>query len=93
MPHIQPLFNDTDLESLGRTLDSAVTHAQLAALFEERRLHEPEAELRWPKWKRLKLTLRHAQQEAGNGNLVLGFLTFILCPSRFVEDPVRFTET
>lgn len=93
MSHIQPLFNDTDLESFGRALDSAATHAQLTALFEERRLHEPEAELRGPKWKRLKLTLRYAQQEAGNGNPVLGFLTFILRPARFVEEPARFTET
>ncbi len=92
MPHLQPPFNDTDLESFGHALESAATHAQLAALFQERGLQEPAAEPNWPKWKRIHLTLHHAQQQAGNGNPVLGFMALILRPARFVENPARFTE-
>ncbi|MFA5264452.1 MAG: TIGR02391 family protein [Opitutaceae bacterium] len=90
MSHVQPVFDESELELLGRALDDAGSHAELAALFSDSGLSEPPAAVRPSKWLRIKTALLSAQRESGSGNPVLRFISIALKPACLVHDRERF---
>jgi len=92
MSHFQNAFGESELESFGRAMEDAATHAELVALFSDSGVAEPAWQMRPSKWLRIKTALANAQRESGSGNPVLRFITVALKPARFVRDRAKFDQ-
>jgi uncharacterized protein (TIGR02391 family) len=82
-------FSDTLVRQIASVLESAASHREFTALFNECKITEQGGN---PKWEKITLALTARQRQDGCGNNVVAFIQAAMNPVRFVGQTSRFEE-